>query len=156
MSSEPTDLTFVDGLVQLSFLVQSVLAKTAARHDLTVPQVRLLGILRDREPGMLQLARHLGLDKSSVTGLIDRAERRGLVKRTSSVEDGRAVRVSSTPLGRRITKQASAEVVIRIHALGDALTAAEQRSLARLVSRILGAYETSTTPASPSTLAGLP
>src|SRR5664279_3582354 len=67
MSSE-AGLGFVDGLVQLSFQVQSVIAQTAARHDLTVPQVRLLGILRDREPGMLQLARHLGLDKSSWSG----------------------------------------------------------------------------------------
>jgi DNA-binding MarR family transcriptional regulator len=145
MSSESTDLTFVDGVVQLSFLVQSVLAKTAARHDLTVAQVRLMGILRDREPGMLQLARHLGLDKSSVTGLVDRAERRGLVQRASTDEDGRAVRVSSTALGRRLTKQVSAEVVAQIHALGDALTTADQRILTRLASQIISAHETSTT-----------
>ena len=75
MPSPSPALGFVDALVQLSFLVQSVLTKAAAGHALTLPQVRLLGILRDREPGMQQLARHLGLDKSSVTGLVDRAER---------------------------------------------------------------------------------
>src|SRR3954462_10769404 len=71
----------VDVLVQLSFLVQGVLGRIAAEHDLSLTQVRLLGILRDRRPGMLELARHLGLDKSSMTGLVARAEKRGLVRR---------------------------------------------------------------------------
>ena len=144
MSSEAAGPGFVDGLVQLSFQVQSVLAKTAARHDLTVPQVRLLGILRDREPGMLQLARHLGLDKSSVTGLVDRAERRGLVQRASTVEDGRAVRVCATALGRQLTEQVGAEIELRIQALGNELKAADQRTLTRLVSGIIAGFETNT------------
>ena len=130
-------LGFVDGLVQLSFLVQSVLAKAAARHDLTVPQVRLLGILRDREPGMVQLARYLGLDKSSVTGLVDRAERRGLVQRDADVDDGRGIRVSSTALGRQLTEQVSAEIGAQVVALGSSLSAADKRMLTRLVGQIL-------------------
>ena len=128
---------FMDALVQLSFVVQSVLGSTAARHDLTVPQVRLLGILRDREPGMLQLARHLGLDKSSVTGLIDRAERRGLVRRASTPEDGRAVRVSSTALGRQLIEQVEPEIALQINALGAVLSTAEREVLARLIGRIV-------------------
>ena len=72
----------VDGLVQLSFLIQMVLSEVAAGYALTVAQMRLMGILRGREPAMLELARFMSLDKSSVSGLIDRAERRGLVERT--------------------------------------------------------------------------
>ena len=150
MPSPTPALGFVDGLVQLSFLVQSVLAKTAARHDLTVPQVRLLGILRDREPGMLQLARHLGLDKSSVTGLVDRAERRGLVRRDAAIDDGRGIRVSSTPLGRHLTEQVSAEIAVQVVALGNSLKAADKRILTRLVSQIIIAQETTTSAAPPS------
>ena len=74
------DLGIVDSLVQLSFLVQGVLGSVAARYDLSITQTRLLGVLRDREPGMLELSNFLGLEKSSVTGLIDRAERRGLAQ----------------------------------------------------------------------------
>ncbi len=48
----------------------------------SLTRVRLIGILRDREPGMLELAQHINLEKSSASGLIDRAERRGLVART--------------------------------------------------------------------------
>ena len=136
MSPEAPDPEFVDGLVQLSFLVQSELARAAARHDVTVPQVRLMGILRDREPGMLQLAGHLGLDKSSVTGLVDRAERRGLVQRVSAAEDGRAVRVRATPLGRRLTAEVGHEIAVQIENLGRALTEHQRQTLVTLINRI--------------------
>jgi len=132
---------FVDGLVQLSFLVQSVLTKAAARHDLTLPQVRLLGILRDREPGMVQLARHLGLDKSSVTGLVDRAERRGLVQRDAAVDDGRGIRVSLTALGRQLTEQVSAEIAVQVAALGNSLKVTDKRILIKLVGQIITAQD---------------
>ena len=65
----------IDAVVELSFAIQGVLGELAAEHDLSLTQLRLLAILRDREPTMLDLARHLKLTKSSVTGLIDRAER---------------------------------------------------------------------------------
>jgi DNA-binding MarR family transcriptional regulator len=42
----------------------------------------MLGILRNREPAMLDLASHLKLEKSNVIGLISRAEKRRLVERT--------------------------------------------------------------------------
>lgn len=142
MPSQSAGLGFVDALVQTSFLVQSVLTKAAARHELTVAQVRLLGILRDREPGMLQLAVHLGLDKSSVTGLISRAESRGLVRRIPDLDDGRAIRVSATALGRRLTEEVDGEIDAQIRALGDVLTMAEHRTVGRLLSKILIAGET--------------
>jgi len=64
------ELSAVDGLVQLSFLVQNALTRRAVDHGLSLIQTRLLGILRDREPGMNELATLLELDKSSITGLI--------------------------------------------------------------------------------------
>jgi DNA-binding MarR family transcriptional regulator len=94
-------LSPVDGLAQLSFLIQALLERQAAEHDLSIIQTRLLGVLRDRKPTMNELARFLGLDKSSVTGLVDRAERRGLVVRVPSATDRRSVLVSLTDKGRR-------------------------------------------------------
>ena len=87
-------LSPVDGLAQLSFLIQGLLERRAAEHDLSIVQTRLLGVLRDRTPTMNELARFLGLDKSSVTGLVDRAERRGLVARVPSATDRRARRTA--------------------------------------------------------------
>ncbi|WP_393082074.1 MarR family winged helix-turn-helix transcriptional regulator [Streptomyces sp. LN704] len=129
----------VDALVQLSFLVQGVLADIAAEHDLSLIQARLLGILRDRRPGMLELARHLGLDKSSMTGLVTRAEKRGLVRREPSPHDGRAVLVALTPPGRELTDRCTAEMDERVAALTSALTPADHARIRTLSAKVLRA-----------------
>jgi DNA-binding MarR family transcriptional regulator len=130
------DLTLVDSLVQSSFLVQGVMRQVAARHDLSVTQMRLLGILRDREPGTLLLSRILELDKSSVTGLVDRAEKRGLVERVPDPDDGRAVRIKLTRSGRAIVTKGAAEVEAEIETVAADLTDPQRRQLAGLLSRI--------------------
>lgn len=126
-----------DALIQLSFLVQGVVTRIAAEHDLSLIQVRLLGILRDRRPGMLELARHLGLDKSSMTGLVTRAEKRGLVQRLPSPDDGRAVLVALTPLGRQLTDRCTAEVDQRIAVLTEPLNTAEHAQIRTLSAKLL-------------------
>ena len=121
----------IDAVVQLSFTIQTLLGELAAEHDLSITQLRLLGILRDREPAMLDLARHLNLGKSSVSGLIDRAQRRGLVERSASADDGRAVHVRLTPEGRRLANRLTKEADAALSGLLDSLP---ERDLARLAS----------------------
>jgi DNA-binding MarR family transcriptional regulator len=136
------DLGIVDSLVQLSFLVHGVLGQVAAEHGISVIQLRLLGVLRDREPGMQELARHLGLDKSSITGLVDRAGRRGLVRRAAAPHDGRAVRVSLTEQGRELAQAGTADAGRRIRALADDLTDTQRSALSALASALVaGALE---------------
>ncbi|RFC77392.1 MarR family transcriptional regulator [Streptomyces sp. AcE210] len=132
----------VDALVQLSFLVQGVLTRIASENDLSLIQVRLLGILRDRTPGMLDLARHLGLDKSSITGLVGRAEKRGLVERLPSPHDGRAVLVSLTPPGRQLTARCTTEIGQQIAALTAPLTTAERTQIRTVTTKLLHAEPT--------------
>ena len=133
-------LSPVDGLAQLSFLIQGLLERRAAEHDLSIIQTRLLGVLRDRTPTMNELARFLGLDKSSVTGLVDRAERRGLVARVPSATDRRAVLVSLTDEGRSFVSQAAAAFEADVSALLSRLPPRERETLSRIVSRLLVTY----------------
>jgi MarR family transcriptional regulator, lower aerobic nicotinate degradation pathway regulator len=130
-------LSPVDGLAQLSFLIQGLLERRAAEHDLSIIQTRLLGVLRDRTPTMNELARFLGLDKSSVTGLVDRAERRGLVARVPSATDRRAVLVSLTDEGRSFVSRAAAAFEADVSALLARLPPRERETLSRIVSRLL-------------------
>lgn len=134
-----SDLGLVDGLAQLSFLVHNSLAEIAGRRDLSMIQVRLLGVLRDREPTMNELGRLLGLDKSSITGLVDRAQRRDLVTRTVSAADRRAFQVSITAAGRRLADEVGAEFTARIENAVAPLPAADRRTLSQLASRIVTA-----------------
>ncbi|MFF1604518.1 MarR family winged helix-turn-helix transcriptional regulator [Streptomyces mirabilis] len=133
------DLGLVDALAQLSFLVQSALAEIAGQHDLSVVQTRMLGILRDREPTMNQLGRHLGLDKSSITGLVDRAQRRGLVTRTASTVDRRSFQVSITDAGRQLVEQVAALFAEQIERSVAPLPETDRRLLSRMATRIVTA-----------------
>jgi MarR family transcriptional regulator, lower aerobic nicotinate degradation pathway regulator len=131
------ELSPADGLAQLSFLIQGILERRAREHDLSVIQVRLLGVLRDRMPAMNELARLLGLDKSSVTGLVDRAERRGLVVRVPSAADRRAVLVSLTDHGRSLAAAGTARFDADISLLLERLPRSDRAALSRLISRLL-------------------
>ncbi|WP_254646709.1 MarR family winged helix-turn-helix transcriptional regulator [Streptomyces sp. GbtcB6] len=138
-SSADEDFGLVDALAQLSFLVQSALAEIAGRHDLSIVQTRMLGILRDREPTMNQLGRHLGLDKSSVSGLDDRAQRRGLVTRAVSTVDRRSFQVSITDTGRQLVEQIAAQFSERIERCAEPLSEADRKRLSRMATRIVTA-----------------
>ena len=135
--SREVDLGLLDGLVQLSFSIQGVLGRLADQHEISLVQVRLLGILRDREPGMMEVAAFLNLDKSSVTGLVDRAERRGLVRRTSTADDRRAVRVALTERGRELTQTFVKQVQRELNALVEGLSETDRKRLSVLASRIV-------------------
>ena len=127
----------VDGLVQLSFAVQAVLSEVATAQNLSVPQLRLLGVLRDRRPGMLELANRFGVDKSSMTGLVDRAERRGLVRRQPGEHDKRSVQVSITSMGSNLVNDVEATIYRRVSSLLERLSTKDQATLEALVVRLV-------------------
>ena len=102
--------------------------------------MRLLGVLRDRTPTMNQLAKLLGLDKSSITGLVDRAERRGLVARVPSTSDRRAVLVNLTDAGRSLASEVSIRFETEISTMLDSLAPRDRQALTRILSRLLVAH----------------
>jgi DNA-binding MarR family transcriptional regulator len=132
------NLGIVDALVQSSFLVRAVLDQAAAEHDLSIVQARLLGVLRDREPRMAQLAQLLELTKSSTTGLVDRAEKRGLVRRTAiPVSDERAVHVMLTDQGREREQKFTAQVTRRLMALAAGLSETGRAQLSKALTQLV-------------------
>jgi DNA-binding MarR family transcriptional regulator len=134
------ELTPTDALVQASFLVQGMLERHAGEHDVSLIQTRLLGILRDRTPTMNELAQLLGLDKSSTSGLVDRAQKRGLVRRVPSQLDRRSVRVRLTDHGRRQVESVAAEFARDIAALLEPLAVDDRAALTRSLSQVVVAH----------------
>jgi MarR family transcriptional regulator, lower aerobic nicotinate degradation pathway regulator len=145
MASRPPDtpgsaageLSTVDALVQLSFLIHGMLERVAADHGLSITQTRMLGILRDRRPSMNELAKLLSLDKSSVSGLVDRAERRDLVERAPAAADRRSIVVSLTGNGRAVVAGAGAAFAADVSGILDCLMPSDRDALTSLVSRLL-------------------
>ncbi|WAJ45067.1 MarR family transcriptional regulator [Mycobacterium sp. Aquia_216] len=126
-----------DNLVQVSFAVIAVLSRVAAEHDLSLTQLRVLGILRDREPAMAELATYLGLERSTVSGLIDRAVQRGLVRKSTDAVDGRSVRVSLTAQARRLQVRVIAEIGELMAPMTGSLNGTEQQRLSALLAKML-------------------
>jgi DNA-binding MarR family transcriptional regulator len=134
------ELDPVDALAQISFLVQGSIERRAGEQGLSLVQTRLLGILRDRTPTMNELAELLGLDKSSTSGLVDRAQNRGLVRRVPSQLDRRSVRVRLTAEGRDLVQSVSTLFAADVAAVLEPLPAEARAQLTTLVSQVLVAH----------------
>ena len=79
------------------------------------------------------------LSQSSLSRLVERLEKRGLVERMPAPQDGRGVLLKLTDAGRDLQKQIGREHVRDISALiAPALTASEQRELLRLTEKLRG------------------
>ncbi len=74
---------------------------------------------------MGQLAERAGLEKSTITGLIDRMERSGLIRREADRNDRRAIRILLTPKGESVKDDVAAAVRLAYEDLAVGLTAAE-------------------------------
>ena len=116
------------------------LGRRAGEHGLSVIQTRLLGVLRDRTPSMNELSQLLELDKSSVTGLVDRAEQRGLVTRVPSPRTGARCRSPSPTRAGRSRRSVARGFEADIGELLEGLSDAQRASLTRLLERIVGGY----------------
>ncbi|MGF7236714.1 MAG: MarR family winged helix-turn-helix transcriptional regulator [Frankia sp.] len=127
----------VAALVRSTFLVNAVYAQSGRDHDLTPQQGQLVCVLMAQPHGMRELGAILGLAKSSLTGLVDRTERNGLVRREPVAGDSRAVRVALTVRGARLAEEFYAETCRRIEELSAGLGVAEQARLASLLGRVV-------------------
>jgi MarR family transcriptional regulator, organic hydroperoxide resistance regulator len=82
-------------LMQLSWVAQKQFAQSVAQHELTFPQFLTLAFLvkASQHCSMNQLAEATHQDAATMTGVVDRLERLGLVERARSIEDRRVVLV---------------------------------------------------------------
>ena len=136
---EPGDerLGVVTALVRGAFLVNAVYTESARRHGLTPQQGQLLCVLMAQPYGMTELGSMLGLAKSSLTGLVDRTERNGLVRREPDPHDLRVVRVGLTSRGARLAGEFYGATCRRVDELAAGLGAAERDRLATLLGRVV-------------------
>ena len=114
-----------EGLVQLSRVVQVLHGRVADEHGLTQVQARLVCILGLGSRRMADLARCLGVERATLTGLADRAEDRGLVVRSPVPGDRRALNLVLTEAGRRTAAAFHADVVERLDRLLSPLSPTE-------------------------------
>ncbi|MZE77889.1 MarR family winged helix-turn-helix transcriptional regulator [Streptomyces xinghaiensis] len=137
MAMDDFEDALLDGLVRSAFQIMGVLTRIGAEHDLSLTQLRVLGILRDRRPRMSDLADFLGLDKSTLSGLVDRAERRGLMARAANPDDRRAVDVLVTDAGRELIQRLYKEIQDAMAPATGRLDPQQRQQLAQLLEPVI-------------------
>jgi DNA-binding MarR family transcriptional regulator len=95
----------------------------------TEAQFNVLNVLADAPEGMSQ--RELGdvlvVDRSNVTGLLDRMEKAGWVRRASHPTDGRVYRVLLTPAGRKLQAKVRPLFLVAVGKVVAGMSAAEMK-----------------------------
>jgi DNA-binding MarR family transcriptional regulator len=124
-------------LVRFFFAHRAHIPTLAAELELSPAQCHVLHLI---EPGkavaMGHVAEHLACDASNVTGLVDRLESRGLIRRRPSEQDRRIKVLQLTPAGQRVRGM----LVERMSTPPDILerlSPRERQMLVRLLARLL-------------------
>jgi DNA-binding MarR family transcriptional regulator len=117
-------------LVQTMHVLQDLYAETSRPLGLTPQQAHLLCVLLAGPLGMTELSRILSIERSSLTSMVDRLERRDLVTRIPDPKDRRAYQIELTTPGLSLANEAHQAFTTRIDALTKPLTPTARRTLA--------------------------
>lgn len=138
--SEIPELAF-RALVQANGLLRNKMDAYFAQHGISAAQWGVLRTLqRAKDAGLSGLRLHelgdrLLVKPPSVTTIIDRLERSGLVARQVSDEDQRAKQVSLTPRGHKLLHRVLKNHPAQIRSIMSGFSLAEQKQLYDLMNR---------------------
>jgi MarR family transcriptional regulator, organic hydroperoxide resistance regulator len=124
-------------LVKFFFTQRADLPTLASEFELSPAQCHVLHLIEPGQPiPMGRLAEALACDASNVTGLVDRLESRGLVRRHPSAEDRRVKVLELTPSGVRLRSTVFERMTQPPGSL-ERLSADEVRALVKILKRLL-------------------
>lgn len=136
-------LAYIDALT----LAEPIQARLWQQAEITLTQLSVLRELRSGRHTAGRLGEKVGLSPTSLTRLVDRLERRGLVSRRRAADDRRVVEIHLEPAGERLLGQITVFRGTALHRALESMSADERRrlidSLHRLVAvtRTLGAED---------------
>jgi DNA-binding MarR family transcriptional regulator len=135
MTASPTPLNTeeVGSLASIIMVMQrkfmAMLMGELSRDRLSFPQFFLLGHLGSHGPtGMTSIAELMGHSTPAATGLVQRLEKLGYVKRTHEINDRRKVTVSVTAKGIRLVEGVRQEMIGNLSRVQERLSPEEQHA----------------------------
>src|SRR6266571_3455878 len=124
-------------LMKFFFAQRGHLPASGAEFDLSPIQCHVLHLIEPGRPlPMSRLADTLSCDASNVTGLVDRLESRGLVRRRPSPRDRRVKVLHLTPTGARLRAQLLRQMTVRSLPLSR-LPLDQQRTLVKILEALV-------------------
>jgi DNA-binding MarR family transcriptional regulator len=136
-TSRVAESLVVQRLRTISRAWRRLVAEQAEELGITVSQLSVLWSLW-QDDGVLtsKLIEGTNLDGGTITGVIDRLEAKGLVRRERDAEDRRVVRVFLTAAGRKLETPLRRIVSETEERALDGLTAVEVQRLTRMLDRV--------------------
>jgi len=127
----------LEAIIYLYTESRRITKELARRANLTGPQLTVVKLLRAvGDLSLTGLSERIGAQNSTVTGIIDRMEREGLVTRARSKEDRRVVHIRLTTKGKELADEVPVEPMEIFRNAIETLTAAETRELTRILTKI--------------------
>ena len=124
-------------LMKFFFAQRGHLPSSALESDLSSIQCHVLHLIEPGRPlPMSRLADTLSCDASNVTGLVDRLESRGLVRREPSPRDRRVKVLHLTPTGARLRAQLLRQMTGESHPLSR-LSLDQRRTLVKILETLI-------------------
>ena len=137
-AEEPTDIdAIVEAIVYLYTESRRITKDVAGRFGLTGPQLAVVKML---EPvgklSLSALSAKIRARNSTVTGIIDRMEREGLVERRRSENDRRVIHIVLTKKGRELAREIDVEPVQIFRRVLSELGTRDATDLRRILTRL--------------------
>jgi DNA-binding MarR family transcriptional regulator len=129
--------SILEATVYLYTESRRITKEVARRVELTGPQLTVLKVLESvGDLSLSELSERIRAQNSTVTGIIDRMEREGLVVRSRSTEDRRVVNIRLTEKGAAIAREIAVEPMEVFRSALESLSAGEMQELLRILTKI--------------------
>jgi DNA-binding MarR family transcriptional regulator len=117
-------------------------AKMSRHYGVTGAQGSVLRSLRDSGPASsAQLSRTLYVKPSTMTGMIDRLEKKGLVVRTPKIGDRRVSIIKLTPEGEELSRQLPDPLELKLVSSLSGLDTGHVKQVSAIVDELLAMIE---------------
>lgn len=133
-------LEFMRLLWDLDNHLQTASKRMADELGVTGPQrlaIRMIGLHTSLTA--TELAEHLHLHKSTVTGVVARLEKRRLIKRTADPTDGRVHHFTLTAEGQQLNRQKAGTIEARVAAALETMAARDLAAARRVLAKLAAA-----------------
>jgi DNA-binding MarR family transcriptional regulator len=136
------DLSVLQSLRRIVRAVSLYSHQLAAAHKITAPQlVCLLTIVNDGPTNLSALSKRVFLSASTVVGILDRLEEKGLITRQRDQRDRRLIKVQATPKGIDLGAQAPSPLPTALANALQQLPELEQATIALSLERVVNLLE---------------
>ncbi len=125
------------------------------QYHVTTPQmICLVAIKQENSLTLSQLSKIVSLSPSTLTGILDRLEKKFLIERVRDKQDRRKVHIYITDEGRSVTESAPALLQDKLSQAVENLPELDQRSIADSLEKLIDIMDLKHIDASPHLVQG--